>query len=112
MTQKKNPYQVVVRRHVTEKAMRLQELESSESNPCVRACETPKAVFIVDRSATKPEIASAIESIYSESGVKVVKVNTVNMKGKPRRVRGRSGRTAAFKKAVVTFEKGDRLEDI
>jgi large subunit ribosomal protein L23 len=38
-------------------------------------------------------------------------VNTINVKPKERRVRGRSGFKAAFKKAIVTFEAGDKIED-
>jgi large subunit ribosomal protein L23 len=41
----------------------------------------------------------------------VVSVNTINVKAKPRRVRGRAGFKAAFKKAVVTLEKGDNLDN-
>ncbi len=44
-------------------------------------------MFIVDRHANKHEIANAIEEIYKDEGIKVVAVNTINVKAKPRRVR-------------------------
>ena len=44
--------------------------------------------------------------------VKVVAVNTINVKAKARRVRGRPGFKNAFKKAIVTFEKGDSLDNV
>lgn len=108
----KNPYQVIKHRHVTEKAAVLQELHTSDSNPSVRGCETAKYVFIVDPLATKTEIRHAVEEIYKEKSIKVTAVNTITGKRKPRRVRGRKGQTAQFKKAVVTLAKGDILEDV
>lgn len=89
----------------------LQELKNSESNQSVRSCKQPKYVFIVDRFANKQEIAGALEEIYSQEKIKVVSVNTVNVKSKARRVRGRPGRTSAFKKAIVTLEEGDNLDN-
>lgn len=108
----KNPYQVIKHRHVTEKATVLEQLKVATSNPSVARFELPKYVFIVDRNANKKEIALALEEIYKEKRVKVVSVNTLNVKSKPRRVRGRLGKTSAFKKAIVTFEKGDELDDV
>lgn len=108
----KNPYQIIKHQHVTEKANMLQELKNAKSNPSLARFELPKYVFIVDRKATKQEIAKALEQIYSDRGIKVVAVNTINVKSKPRRVRGRSGETSAFKKAIVTLEKGDSLDNL
>ena len=56
--------------------------------------------FKVDPDATKPEIAKAVEELF---GVKVADVNTINMKGKPKRVRYNAGHTANWTKAVVTL---------
>jgi large subunit ribosomal protein L23 len=108
----KNPYEVVKHQHVTEKANMLQELKNSKSNPSIARFELPKYVFIVDRNANKQQIAQAIEQIYSDKNVKVVSVNTINVKAKPRRVRGRSGTKSAFKKAIVTLEKDDNLDNV
>ncbi|MCB1136863.1 MAG: 50S ribosomal protein L23 [Chlamydiia bacterium] len=105
-----NAYKVVKHLHVTEKAQVLQNLQSADGNPCVARCKSPKYVFVVDPSANKKQIAEAVEEIYRDRNVKVKSVNTINLKGKMRRVRGRRGRTAAIKKAIVTFEAGDSLE--
>ena len=63
--------------------------------------------FEVDKRASKPEIADAIQEIF---GVTVKKVNTMNVPGKPRRLRYRAGKTRSWKKAVVTLKDGDTIE--
>lgn len=68
-------------------------------------------MFLVDPKANKIEIAQAIEEIYSEKKIKVVAVNTIRVKPKQRRVRGNVGYTSGFKKAIVTLEEGDSLDD-
>src|ERR1700733_2557432 len=108
----KNPYQIIKHQHVTEKAMMLQELKNAKSNPSLAKCESPKYVFVVDPKANKQEISNAIEQIYKDKQIKVVSVNTINVKGKKRRVRGKIGRKSAFKKAIVTLEKGDSLDNV
>jgi large subunit ribosomal protein L23 len=108
----KNLYQVVKYQHVTEKAMMLQRLKTAESNPCLKRCESPKYVFIVDRNANKQQIRNAVEQIYQNEGIKVIDVNTINVKAKARRVRGRAGFKNAFKKAIVTLRPGDNLDNV
>lgn len=108
---RKHPYSVIKSRYVTEKATMLQNLKDSDSNKCVRKCTSPKYVFLVDIGANKIEIAKAIEEIYSEKKVKVIAVNTIRVKPKQRRVRGNLGYTNSFKKAIVTLEEGDNLDD-
>ena len=64
-----------------------------------------KYAFKVAKTAGKVEIANAIEEIF---GVKVLKVNTINVRGQERR-RGRfSGYTASWKKAIVTLKKDSK----
>ena len=65
--------------------------------------------FVVDKRASKPEIHDAVESIW---GVKVVKVNTLNRKGKTQRTRrsNREGRRPNTKRAIVTVAPGDHIE--
>jgi large subunit ribosomal protein L23 len=110
---KNNPYDIIISRHVTEKAMMLQELKNSKSNKCVARCESPKYVFIVDPRANKRQIALAVEKIYSDLHIKVVDVNTINVKSKPtRRTRRGNGTKAAFKKAIVTLEPKDSLDNV
>jgi len=59
-----------------------------------------KYTFKVALGANKPEIAKAVEELFK---VKVAKVNTLNMKGKPRRYGRFEGYTSDWKKAVVTL---------
>jgi large subunit ribosomal protein L23 len=107
-----NPYSIVLNRHVTEKAMALQQLESSESNQCTKRCKSPKLVFRVHPASNKRDIAWAVEEIYRDRKIKVVGVNTINIKPKRRRVRGKLGFRSGYKKAVVTLEAGDSIEEI
>lgn len=108
----KDPYQIVKHQYVTEKSVMLQGLKNAKSNPSLARCESPKYVFIVDPKANKQEIAKAIEEIYKDKEIKVVSVNTINTKAKPRRVRGRAGMTSARKKAIVTLAVGDSLDNV
>ena len=108
---KQSPFTIIKSRHVTEKAKVLEQLRFNTSNPCVKKCQAPKYVFIVDKSANKQQIAKAVEEIYAEKKIKVVSVNTITMKPKERRVRGRTGFKNAFKKAIVTLEAGDTIEE-
>jgi large subunit ribosomal protein L23 len=63
--------------------------------------------FEVARTANKIEIAQAIEAIFK---VKVVRVNTLWVKSKPKRVRAQPGRTRTWKKAIVSLKEGDTIE--
>ena len=60
-----------------------------------------KYAFEVAKDATKPEIAKAVEAMFE--GTKVAAVNTINMKAKPKRMRYLEGKTASWKKAIVTL---------
>ena len=108
----RNPHSIVLSRHVTEKAMVLAGLEEATSNVCTQRCKTPKAVFRVDPKASKRQIAEAVEAIYHDQGVKVVKVNTIKMKPKRRTVRRQRGFKSGFKKAIVSFEPGDKIDNV
>jgi len=66
-----------------------------------------KYTVVADPRATKPEIRRAVEELFK---VKVVQVNTMNVQGKLRRQRRPDqGRSAHWKKAVVTLKKGDKI---
>ena len=60
-----------------------------------------KYTFRVAKKATKIDIANAVEKLFN---VKVLKVNTMNVKGKEKRVRYQTGRTPDWKKAIVTID--------
>lgn len=70
------------------------------------AMEAGVYTFKVARSASKPEIRDAVESIW---GVEVLKVNTLNRKGKSTRVRNsnRRGSKPDTKRAIVTLATGE-----
>ena len=108
---KRSPYQTIKSRYITEKATVLEGLQHANSNSCLTKCNKPKAVFLVSKKANKTEIAEAIEIIYAEKKVRVKKVNTINMKPKKRRVRGYKGFRAAYKKAIITLENGDSIDE-
>ena len=70
-----------------------------------------KFAFIVDKNANKIQIKEAGEKLY---GVKVAAVNTMNYAGKTKSRYTKSGvvsgRTPAFKKAIVTLKEGDTID--
>ena len=105
-----NPYDIIKSRRLTEKSRVLESLQHAKSNPSVSRCQSPKVVFNVDIKANKAQIAWAVEQIYADKKVKVVRVNTITIGPKWRRVRGFQGKTASIKKAVVTFRPGDQIE--
>ena len=86
-------YDVILAPWVTEKST-----EGSERN---------QFTFKVARDATKIEIKSGIEELF---GVSVTKVNTINMRGKVKRFRGRLGKRAAYKKAIVPIAEGQSID--
>ena len=60
-----------------------------------------KYTFKVNKNATKVEIANAVEKLFE---VKVLKVNTISVKGKKKRVGYHQGKTSDWKKAIVKIE--------
>lgn len=105
-----NPYAIIKNRRITEKSRVLENLMQAKSNISISRCQSPKAVFDVDPKANKAQIADAIEEIYKDQKVQVVKVNTITVGPKKRRVRGCLGTASGYKKAVVTFRPGDAIE--
>lgn len=63
--------------------------------------------FEVAPDANKIEIKNAVQQIFD---VTVKKVNTLNVKPKPKRLRYKSGYTRSWKKAMVTLADGDTIE--
>ncbi len=88
--------QVIIQPLVTEKSMR----ESQAQN---------KYSFRVHSEANKIQIRRAVEAIFN---VRVLSVNTMNVAGKSKRrsYRYRSGKTASWKKAIVTLAPGSSIE--
>ncbi len=69
--------------------------------------ERHQMAFRVAAEATKPEIKAAIEGLF---GVSVTAVNTLVVKGKTQRFRGRPGRRSDVKKAYVTLAEGQTID--
>lgn len=90
---KERMYQTILAPLVTEKATAL-----SEQN---------QVVFRVALEATKPEIKAAIEGLF---GVKVLAVNTLVMKGKAKRFKGRPGQRSDWKKAMIKLAEGQSID--
>lgn len=65
------------------------------------ALQEGKYTFKVNKKATKVEIAKAVEKLFE---VKVLKVNTVSVKGKEKRQGRYVGKTSDWKKAIVTID--------
>ena len=86
-------YQIILNPLVTEKST-----QQSEFN---------KMVFSVPVNATKLEVKSSIEKIFS---VKVTSVNTILLKGKVKRFKGVLGRRSNTKKAIVTLAPGNTID--
>ncbi len=86
-------YQVLLRPLITEKATNL-----TGDN---------KYVFEVDRRANKNQVRDAVETAFS---VRVVKVNTMNVRGKTRRRGRRLTHASDWKKAIVTLVEGETIQ--
>ena len=69
--------------------------------------EFNKVVFKVNKGANKSAIKKSIEKIFK---VNVVKINTINLKGKNKIVRGRKSNKPGYKKAIVTLKKGQSID--
>lgn len=92
-----DPYQIIRRPRITEKSVHLQNKLNSYT-------------FEVHPDANKTQIREAIKVLWK---VQAVSVNTINCRGKPRRVRSRlPGMTPAWKKAVVRLADGQKIEGV
>jgi large subunit ribosomal protein L23 len=91
----KDPHQIIQELVVTEKGTRLTETDN-------------QYLFKVDRRANKIDIKRAVETLFQ---VKVARVNTMNRPGKKKRERTMHfGRTASWKRAVVTLREGQSID--
>jgi large subunit ribosomal protein L23 len=72
------------------------------------SADNDKYVFMVEKGATKVEIAAAVEKAFS---VHVIDVNTITVKGKVKRFGKVFGSRKDYKKAIVTIKKGEKIED-
>ena len=88
-----NPLDSIISPTITEKATALSEYN--------------KVVFKVDKKAKKKFIKKSIEKIFK---VNVVKINTINLRGKTKLIRGKKSYKPGYKKAIVTLKKGQSID--
>ena len=88
-----NLLDTIVSPAVTEKATSLSEFN--------------KIVFKVHKGASKKSIKKSIEKIFK---VNVIKINTINLRGKTKLVRGKKSSRPGYKKAIVTLKKGQSID--
>jgi large subunit ribosomal protein L23 len=69
--------------------------------------EFNKIVFKVHKGASKSFIKKSVEKIFK---VNVIKVNTINLRGKTKLVRGKKSTQPGLKKAIVTLKKGQSID--
>ena len=69
--------------------------------------EFNKVVFKVNRNANKKIIKKSIEKIFK---VNVIKINTINIKGKTKIVRNKKAFKSGYKKAIITLKKGQSID--
>lgn len=86
-------HDIIIRPVITEKSSALMELN--------------KYTFEVRRGVNKIQIRNAVEEAFK---VKVLSVNTINVKSKPKRMGASIGRTRSWKKAIVSLPQGQRIE--
>ena len=84
---------VIISPNITEKSTSLSEFN--------------KVVFKVNKGASKNSIKRSIEKIFK---VNVIKINTINLKGKSKLVRNRKAYKSGYKKAIVTLKKGQSID--
>jgi large subunit ribosomal protein L23 len=72
-----------------------------------QADELNQYTVVADPRANKTQIRQAVQELFK---VKVIKVNTLNVRGKPRRTRTpAAGRAPGWKKAIITLKEGDKI---
>ncbi|HBG14170.1 MAG TPA: 50S ribosomal protein L23 [Synergistaceae bacterium] len=87
------PQDIILRPVITEKSSRLMEQN--------------KYTFEVHPRANKIEVRDAVSSLFK---VKVVKVSTIYVRPKPKRMGAFLGKSRSWKKAIVTVAAGERIE--
>ena len=93
---KRTAYDIVIRPIISEQSMEDMDIK--------------KYVFEVAKDATKVEIAKAVEEIFD---VRVIKVNTLTVRGKTKRVGANpAGQTKTWKKAVVKLSEDSKNIEI
>ena len=90
---KTNMLDLIISPQITEKSTTLSEFN--------------KVVFKVRKNVGKNAIKKIVEKIFK---VNVTKINTINMKGKTKLVKGKKSYKPGFKKAILTLKKGQSID--
>ncbi|MFW5980749.1 MAG: 50S ribosomal protein L23 [Halanaerobiaceae bacterium] len=90
----KNPHDIIIRPIISEQSMKLMESNNTYA-------------FEVAKNSNKIEIRKAIQEIFN---VEVENVNTMNMRGKKRRMGRTEGKKPDWKKAYVKLPEGENIE--
>ena len=90
---KTNLFDLIISPQITEKSTALSEFN--------------KVVFKVAKNVEKNAIKKIIEKMFK---VNVTKINTINIKGKTKLVKGKKSYKPGYKKAVVTLKKGQSID--
>jgi len=90
----KDSYSILKKPLITEKSNLLKE-------------ELNQIIFEVDKKANKIEIKEAVEKLFK---VNVIKVHTINMQGKIKRLGRSRGKKPDWKKAIVTLKEGEHVD--
>ena len=88
-----NHLDTIISPRVTEKATALSEYN--------------KVVFKVHKGASKISIKKSVEKIFK---VNVIKINTINLKGKTKIIKNKKTFKTGIKKAIVTLKKGQSID--
>tara|TARA_X000001036_G_C20553882_1_gene755518 strand:+ start:197 stop:490 length:294 start_codon:yes stop_codon:yes gene_type:complete len=88
-----NYLDIILSPTITEKATQLSEFN--------------KVVFKVHKGASKNSIKKTVEKIFK---VNVVRINTINFKGKTKLVKGKKSKRPGYKKAIITLKKGQSID--
>jgi len=86
-------YDIIIEPVITEKSTNISALN--------------KVVFKVAPFATKNSIKKSVEKLFK---VNVTKINTINLKGKIKFIRGKKTFTSGYKKAIITLKKGQSID--
>jgi large subunit ribosomal protein L23 len=108
-----NTFDIIKGARLSEKATRQSSqkvrytVKSRDGKSEVKTRELNQYTVMADPRANKTQIKQAVQELFK---VKVVKINTLNVRGKPRRQRTKqAGQTSNWKKAIVTLKDGDKI---
>ena len=108
-----NAFEIIKTVRLTEKGTRQAtqpvrfKVKGKDGQEEVKTRELNQYTVVADPRANKTQIRQAVQDLFK---VKVVKVNTLNVRGKFRRQRTRqAGQSSNWKKAIVTLKQGDKI---